>query len=107
MIPGLDSVSARALHRVVTAIAADELDVRPKEVSVHLADDRGMLAVTVTSPLRVAALDGQRDQAGMLARCAGARDRIQSRTRDIAGSDVRSVALRISRAAIRPERRVR
>jgi hypothetical protein len=107
MIAGRDSISARALQRVVAAVAAEELDVRPKEVSVQLADDRGLLAVTITSPLRLSALGSNTGQVGVLTRGTSARDSIRSRTRDIAGTEVRTVALRISRAAIRSESRVR
>jgi hypothetical protein len=105
-IPGQNSISSRALQKVVTAIAADELRVAPKDVAVKLTDDRGLLAVAVASPLRLAGLGKHPDQPGILARCQAARVGIQSRTGEITGSRVRTVAIRVTKANILEERRV-
>jgi hypothetical protein len=105
-IPGQVSISARALNRVVTAIAADELRVAPSDVSVHLSDDRGLLAVEVTAPLRLSGLNSGNRQPGLLGRCDDARTQIRTRTREITGSEVRTVAVRVTRANIRKESRV-
>jgi hypothetical protein len=106
VIPGQVSISARALTRVVTAVAADELRVSHRDVAVRLSDDRGLLAVAVVAPLRLAGLAAPGPHPGILQRCQTARTGIQSRTADITGSEVRTVAIRVTRARILAESRV-
>jgi len=105
-IAGQTSVSARALSRVVTAIAADELRVEPRDVAVRLTDDRGLLAVSVAAPLRLTRL-GSPDAVPLVQRCESARVGIRNRTADVTGSQVRTVAIRVTRARILAESRVR
>ena len=53
MTPGRVSVTARALQRTVTAIAAGHLGVPVSDVAVRLVDDGGLLGIAVTGPLRL------------------------------------------------------
>jgi hypothetical protein len=106
IIPGQVSISARALNKVVTAVAADELRVSHRDVAVRLSDDRGLLAVAVVAPLRLAGLASAGGHPGILQRCQTAQSGIRSRTAEITGSAVRTVAIRVTRARILAESRV-
>lgn len=104
-IPGSIAISARALNQTVRAIAADELRVNTKDVVVKLADDHGLLAVTVASPLRVPRL-GSTGNSGIVQRCESARNGIHTRTTDLTGGRVRTVTIRVTRGQVMEERRV-
>lgn len=62
-IPGIDTargrtrISSRAVSRVVVAVAAEALGVKPGRVSVDLADAAGALDVTVRVPRRALPVD--------------------------------------------------
>jgi CO/xanthine dehydrogenase Mo-binding subunit len=103
---GRVSISARAMTRTVTAIAADELRVPARDVSVQLSDVDGLLAVAVAAPIRLAGL-GTGTSRGILSSSAAAREGISERTHDLTGSIVGTVAVRITRAVVLAESRVK
>ncbi len=105
-IDGRVAVTARALERTVTAIAAERLGVPRRDVSITLADDRGLLSISVTGPLRVAALREPRRGPGVLTRIETARTAILDDVTRILGSTVGLVSVTVSRAVILDEKRV-
>ena len=111
---GRNRITARALDRVATAVAADELGVQPKSVSVDASDDAGMLQLAVSSPIRIASLTRvQRDPAvvertggSLLERAARAQDGIRARVTELTGSGVSRVMVRLTGVTIVEEKRV-
>lgn len=111
---GRNRITARALDRVATAVAADELGVQPKTVSVDTSDDAGMLELVVSSPIRVAPLSRvQRDPAivertggTLLERAGRAQDGIRSRVAELTGSGVSRVTVRLTGVTVVEEKRV-
>lgn len=106
MVPGRISVTPRALERVARGVAADHLGVGSSRVSVRLADSNGSLAVSVTSPLRAAPLGSAADAPGLVTRSEQARAGIARDITALSGSQVGSVALRITGVDIVEPRRV-
>jgi len=107
MTPGRVSVTARALQRTVTAIAAGHLGVPVSNVSVRLVDDGGLLGIAVTGPLRLPPLRSPNRGSGAVSRVQVARADIRSDVASIAGSAVGSVTVTITRAIVIAEKRVR
>lgn len=105
-IGGRVAVATRALERTVTAIAAGRLGVRARDVSIRVTDDRGLLSVAVTGPMRVAALRDPQRGDGVLTRIATARRGIRDDVTSILGSSVSRVSVTVSRAIILEEKRV-
>jgi hypothetical protein len=105
-VDGRIAVTTRALQRTVTAIAAERLGVPAKDVSVTLTDDRGLLSIAVTGPLRVAPLRDPQRGAGVLTRIENARVGIRDDVTEILGSRVGLVSVSVSRAVILEEKRV-
>ena len=107
MIPnGRVAISTRAMERTVLAIAASRLGVPAADVSVRLTDDAGLLAIAVSGPMRLAPLRSPARTAGALTRIAEARAGIREDVTRIAGTEVRTVAVTITRAVVTQERRV-
>jgi hypothetical protein len=112
---GRTRVTARAIDRVATAVAADELGVAPRSVSVAVSDDRGLLELVIDSPLRVPSLSRVRDDpetvtlggGTVLDRAARAQNGIRSRVAELTGSRVSRVTVRLTGVSITPERRVK
>jgi hypothetical protein len=112
---GRNRITAKALDRIVSAVAAEALEVDARSVGVELGDDRGLLAVAVTSPIRVPSLEGIRAAGSLpagtggtvLERAAAAQDSIRERVRALTGSTVGRVTVRVARVDIRSEKRVR
>lgn len=112
---GRTRVTARAIDRVATAVAADELGVAARSVSVAVSDDSGLLELVVDSPLRVPALSRVRDDpeavklggGTVLERAARAQDGIRGRVSELTGSRVSRVTVRLTGVSITPERRVK
>ena len=112
---GRNRIAARALNRVVAAVTADALDVNASRVGVDIADERGLLVLTVSTPIRIVSLN--RVQAGsdvvartggsVVDRAAAAQETIRDRVRDLTGSAVARVVVRLTAADIREEDRVR
>ncbi|NEM91621.1 hypothetical protein [Galbitalea soli] len=50
-VAGRIDVTRRALERAVSAVAAEQLGVPPRQVAVTLSDLRGSLAIEFTAPL--------------------------------------------------------
>jgi hypothetical protein len=104
---GRVAVSTRALERTVTAVAATRLGVPFADVSVRLVDDAGLLGIAITGPLRLPPLRSPAPTAGALTRIAEARAQIRDDVTRIAGAQVRTVTVAITRAVVQQERRVR
>lgn len=112
---GRTRITAKALNRLVAAVAADALGVAAGAVSVDLADTAGQLAVTVRSPLRVVALSRVQDDRGIVARTGGtlleraaaAQQQIRSRAATLSGSKISTVTVRLTGVDVQPERRVK
>lgn len=106
--PGRVDVTARALERAVTAIAASELDVPVSDVSVTLTDERGRLGVAVVAPIRVAPLS-ELAASGMrlIDRAQESRAGIRTRSEQLTGREIGEVSIRLSKAIVSTPRRVR
>ncbi|WP_440708275.1 hypothetical protein [Herbiconiux sp. YIM B11900] len=112
---GRNRITSKALNRVVAAVTADALGVAPKRVGVDLSDEKGLLVLTVTTPIRVVSLarvhsgSGVIDRAGgtVLDRAARAQETIRDRVAAITGSAIGRVVVRLSAADIQEEERVR
>ncbi|MCS5723054.1 hypothetical protein N1028_13335 [Herbiconiux sp. CPCC 203407] len=112
---GRNRIAAKALNRVVAAVTADALDVKASRVGVDIADEKGLLVLTVSTPIRVVSLN--RVQAGsdvvaraggsVVDRAAAAQETIRDRVRALTGSAVARVVVRLTAADIREEDRVR
>lgn len=107
MIPGHVSVTPRALERVARGVAADQLGVTSSQVSVRLSDANGSLGVSVSAPLRSAPLgSASEDAPGIVTRSQQARAAIARDITHITGSQVGSVALKVTGIEIVEGRRV-
>jgi len=107
MVPGRVSISSRALERTTVAIAAGALRVAPSTVRVTLADEAGLLGVSVTAPLRTSPLRTTGPSDGIVTRVQAARRDIRAELAEIAGREIGRVNVTIARAEIREEKRVR
>ena len=107
---GTTRIVARAMTRVVSAVAADVLGVRPNQVRVDLADAAGRLDLTVRTPLRLLPLDrGQTDASAdddALDRAERAQHDIRGTVATLTGADVAGVTVRFTGAGSRPVKRV-
>lgn len=104
MVPGRIAITARALERTVTAVSARHLRVPVSDIGVRLSDERGELAVSVTSPLSVEPLAASRT--GAVTRTQDARAAIAKDVTAITGSTVRTVTVRLTRAIVIESERV-
>ncbi|ANP74683.1 hypothetical protein [Cryobacterium arcticum] len=111
---GSTRITTRAMTRVVSAVAADALGVRPSQVSVRLADADGGLDLTVRAPIRVVPLhDSPLDTAAetpadgtILDRTDRAQRRIRGTVADLTGAQIAGVVVRLTGARIRRPDRV-
>ncbi|RFA23348.1 hypothetical protein [Subtercola boreus] len=112
---GRTRVTAKALNRVIAAVAAEALGVDASSVSIDLADSAGALTVTVRSPLRVVSLGRVQDDRGIVARTGGtlleraavAQTEIRRRASDLSGSNISTVTVRLTGIDVQSEKRVR
>lgn len=112
---GRNRIAARALNRVVAAVTADALDVDAARVGVDIADEKGLLVLTVSTPIRVVSLNRVQAGSDVVARTGGsvvdraatAQETIRDRVRALTGSAVARVVVRLTAADIREEDRVR
>ncbi|HXH34771.1 MAG TPA: hypothetical protein VNJ54_10205 [Plantibacter sp.] len=112
--PGRTRIAAKALEHVAVAIAAETLGVPAGRVSVQLVDDRGALALVVTSPIRAvplarvtAAPDALVRSGGtILDRASAATATIGTKLEQLSGSRVSRVSIRVSGLEIAQEGRV-
>lgn len=115
MTAGRDNISARALEKVVRAVAADQFEVPVSEVTAELADADGGLQLAIRTPVRVVSIARaqsepravERSGGTVLERAEEGRAVIASRVEELTGSEISGVRLRFSGAHIRQERRVR
>ncbi|MGD8169882.1 hypothetical protein ACEXOS_021935 [Herbiconiux sp. P16] len=113
--PGRTRITSKALSRIVSAVTAEALDVTASRVGVELADQRGLLTLVVTTPIRVVSLDrvlrerGAVDRTGgsILDRTARAQETIRDRVGTLTGSAIGRVTVRVSGVDIQPGERVR
>ncbi|RFA10911.1 hypothetical protein B7R54_18130 [Subtercola boreus] len=111
---GHTRVTARALDRLIAAVAADALGVDARTVSIDLADSSGRLAVTVRSPLGVVPLTRVTAEPGIVARTGGslleraasAQKQIRIRGTELSGSDISTVTVRLTGIDLQREGRV-
>jgi len=112
---GRTRITSKALSRVVSAVTADALDVSAARVGVELTDERGDLALVVSTPIRLVSLnrvaaDGsivQRTGGSVLERSAAAQREIRERVEALTGSRIARVIVRLTGAHITREERVR
>lgn len=111
---GRTTIAARALTRVASAVAADELGVDARRVGIDLGDVTGELELRVTAPIAIPSLTSVTrdastvDRAGgsVLARVSAARGSIRERTAAITGYRIARVDVRLSAADITTSKRV-
>ena len=112
---GTTRLTAKALTRLVSAVAGDALGVDAGSVSVDLDDHNGKLALRLRTPVRVPSLARIREQPGALERSGGpllervdtAKTTIRDRVQSLTGSHVGLVTIRVTGLNIKAEERVR
>ena len=107
---GSTRITKRAMTRVVSAVAAEALGVRPSQVSVDLADADGQLDLTVRAPIRVLPLGltpaDAPDDGTILHRTERAQQEIRGTVADLTGAQIAGVVVRLTGARIRLPGRV-
>jgi len=107
---GTNRITARAMTRLVSAVAADALGVRPSQVRVDLADAAGRLDLTVRTPIRLLPLDRDETDAPAdsttLDRTERAQRDIRGTVATLTGADIAGVTVRLTGARGRPPKRV-
>jgi CO/xanthine dehydrogenase Mo-binding subunit len=107
---GRTRVTSKAITRVATALGAEALGVSTRSVSVRLSDDNGMLAVTLSGPIRVPALNdllgvgsASTGSAGavvtgetILERCERAQQHIREVTASLTGAEISRVTVHLT-----------
>lgn len=118
---GRTKVSAKAISRIVAAVAGEAFGVPARSVGVQLDDSSGMLAVTATTGITVRSLVPGRVSAGssqrsgqrptrpgsVLERATAAQSEIRTRTGELTGSLIGPVTVRLNSAIIEGEDRAR
>ena len=112
---GRNRITAKALDRVVAAVTADTLGVKASRVGVALGDERGLLVLTVSTPIRVVPLSRIRQDVGVVSRTGGsvldraaaAQETIRERVNEITGSTIGRVTVRLTAVDTQHEERVR
>ncbi|RRD60475.1 hypothetical protein [Leucobacter sp. OH1287] len=110
-IPGHTQLTAKALNRLATAIAAEQLGVKGGSVRVGVTDSAGLLAVQVTGPIRLAPLgaleySSSEQHTPLLERVEQIRAAVAERLTALTGRRVASVILECTSAEVAPARRV-
>lgn len=112
---GRNRVTSKALNRIVAAVTADALGVTAGRVGVQLADEKGLLVLTVSTPIRVVALSRvhagpavvDRSGGSIIDRAARAQEVIRDRVNELTGSAIGRVTVRLTTVDIQNEERVR
>lgn len=112
---GRTRIVPRALRQIVGMITAESLGVHPNQVSVELGDDRGVLALTISTSIRIVSLQRvthdpaliARTGGTILARSAQSQTEIRRRAGELTGADIGRVTVRLTGVDVTPERRVR
>jgi uncharacterized alkaline shock family protein YloU len=105
----------RALRQIVSMVTAESLGVPSGQVGVELGDDHGMLALTISTAVRVVPLSRITREPAVIARTGGtilarsAQSQIEIRRRvgELTGADVGRVTVRLTGIDVQQERRVR
>lgn len=111
---GRTRIAPRALHQIVSKVTAESLGVNPSQVGVELSDDHGMLALTISTSIRVVALSRvtrepaviARTGGTILARSATSQTEIRRRVGELTGADIGRVTVHLTGVEVTPERRV-
>lgn len=101
---GRTTVTSRALNSLVCALTADIFGIAARAVRVDLSDRHGLLAVTIRTPVRVAALTAPGHQPGvagasggtLVQQAANAQTMIRGRVTQLAGTQVAHVTIRFT-----------
>ncbi|WP_104177479.1 hypothetical protein [Cryobacterium sp. Y50] len=112
---GRTRIAPNALRRIVGLATAESLGVAPDRVSVELGDDHGMLALTISTSIRVVPLWHFSREPAVLARTGGtilarsatAQIQIRRRVGELTGADIGRVTVRLTGVDVQRERRVR
>ncbi|THG30010.1 hypothetical protein [Naasia lichenicola] len=112
---GRNTISARALDRVASAVTAEALDVSARHVRARIEDESGAIALHVSTPIRAISLRAvqtdaaavQRSGGSLLQRAEAAQQLIRDDFASLTGSEVARVTVRLSSVDIRQEERVR
>ncbi|SDO20426.1 hypothetical protein SAMN05216368_11260 [Cryobacterium flavum] len=112
---GRTRIVPRALRQIVSMVTAESLGVTPNQVGVELGDDHGMLALTVSTSIRVVSLQRVTSEAALitrtggtiLARSAQSQTDIRRRVGELTGADIGRVTVRVNGTDVARERRVR
>ncbi|MDJ0337843.1 hypothetical protein [Cryobacterium sp. PH31-O1] len=112
---GRTRIVPRALRQIVGMVTAESLGVRPNQVSVELGDDHGMLALTISTSIRVVSLKRvtlepaliARTGGTILARSATSQTEIRRRVGELTGADIGRVTVCLTGVDVTAERRVR
>ena len=111
---GRTRIVPRALRHVVGMVTAESLGVPSGQVGVVLGDDHGMLALTISTSIRVVPLSRvirepavvARTGGTILARSAAAQTEIRRRVSELTGADIGRVTVRLTGVDTQRERRV-
>ncbi|TFB75899.1 hypothetical protein E3O06_04470 [Cryobacterium glaciale] len=111
---GRTRIVPRALRQIVGMVTAESLGVTPNQVSVELGDDHGLLALTISTSIRVVSLQRvtrepaliARTGGTILARSAASQTEIRRRVGELTGADIGRVTVRLTGVDVTPERRV-
>lgn len=115
LLAGHNRISTQALTSVARAAAAEALGVPPQDVRADWADDDGLLALSLVTPIAVPSLTAVlRDPARVAAfggpiwdRAVAAKAEILRRVTELSGAQLSRVDIRISGASVTEGGRVR
>jgi len=115
LLAGHNRISTQALTSVARAAAAEALGVPPQDVRADWADDDGLLALSLVTPIAIPSLTTVlRDPARVAAfggpiwdRAVAAKAEILRRVTELSGAQLSRVDIRISGASVRDGGRVR
>lgn len=106
-VAGTVTVSVRSIERTALAVVHEELGVEVSAIRVRLSDDRGGLALAVTTPVVVDPVSTPGAEGGnLLDRLHRDRARIAARMQALTGRTVTRVDVRVTGTRTRSTRRV-
>jgi uncharacterized alkaline shock family protein YloU len=112
---GRTRIAPRALRQVVSMVTAESLSVPFGQVGVQLGDDHGMLALTISTSIRVVPLSRVTREPAVIARTGGtiltrsaqSQTEIRHRVTELTGTTIGQVTIRLTGIDVQQERRVR
>lgn len=104
-IPGVVTITEKAMRRLFSAIAAAELGVPAGEVTARITDARGRVDVQLAGPIRLAPLGAARTTS-VLGTADAVRTRVAREGERLSGAAVENVRVRVTGTLIQNERRV-